>query len=75
MPHDARQLARAVVANVQPATTSRPLASPPWKCGTSPHSARSSVDLPDPDTPASTQNEPSSIVSETSRSESAAAPA
>ena len=52
VPHDGRQLARPVLAHVEPAD--RQLArsaSPPWKCGTSPQSARSSVDLPEPDTP------------------------
>ena len=58
---DARQLARAVLAQRQSAD--RELAggaSPPWKCGTRPQAARSSVDLPQPDTPASTVNEPGS---------------
>ena len=35
----------------RPATTTRPAKRPPWKCGTSPASARSSVDLPEPEGP------------------------
>ena len=42
--------------------------SPPWKCGTRPPAARSSVDLPQADSPASTTNSPGSIASDTSRS-------
>ena len=45
-----------------PATSSSPRASPPWKCGTSPHAARSSVDLPEPDSPTTSVNEPGSSV-------------
>ena len=37
----------------RPPTTARPANSPPWKCGTSPQAARSSVDLPDAESPAS----------------------
>ena len=33
---------------LRPPTSSSPRASPPWKCGTSPQAARSSVDLPLP---------------------------
>ena len=43
-----------------PATVSSPDASPPWKCGTTPHAASSSVDLPLPDSPATTVNDPAS---------------
>ena len=35
--------------------------APPWKCGTRPQAARSSVDLPLPESPASRQNSPGSI--------------
>ena len=52
------QLAGAVLAHVEPADLERAAASPPWKCGTRPQSARSSVDLPEPDTPASTVKVP-----------------
>ena len=41
--------------------------APPWKCGTSPASARSSVDLPLPDGPSSATISPSSSSRETSR--------
>ncbi len=41
-----------------PATLNSPDASPPWKWGTIPQAARSSVDLPLPDSPASTVNDP-----------------
>ena len=57
----------------RPPTLSSPLASPPWKCGTRPQSARSSVDLPEPDTPASTVNVPGSSSSVMSRSDGRAA--
>ena len=61
VPQHGGQLARAVLAHVEAADhASSPLASPPWKCGTSPQSARSSVDLPEPDTPASTVKVPGS---------------
>ena len=53
-----------------PAQRSRPANTPPWKCGTSPQAARSSVDLPEPDPPETTTNSPGSTVSETSRSAS-----
>ena len=42
-----------------PQTRTRPASSPPKKCGTRPQAARSSVDLPLPDTPASTTSSPS----------------
>ncbi len=51
-----------------PATSRAPDASPPWKCGTSPHSARSSDDLPEPDSPASTVKLPGSRARSMSRS-------
>ena len=44
-----------------PPTSSRPANSPPWKCGTSPQAARSSVDLPEPLAPARTTNSPGAI--------------
>ena len=37
----------------RPHTTTRPENVPPWKCGTRPASARTSVDLPEPDGPSS----------------------
>ena len=49
-----------------PPTASSPQASPPWKCGTRPLAARSSVDLPDAERPASTVNEPGANSSVTS---------
>ena len=52
----------------RPPATSRPTNSPPWKCGTSPAAARSSVDLPEPEPPARTTNSPGSTRSETSAS-------
>ena len=48
--------------------------TPPWKCGTSPLAARSSVDLPEPDPPASTTSSPGAISSDTSSIAGAAAP-
>ena len=51
-----------------PPTSARPANSPPWKCGTSPEAMRSSVDLPDPDPPASTTNSPGSTAKEASAS-------
>ena len=56
-----------VLARVQAAATTRPANVPPWKCGTSPVAARSSVDLPDADRPASTTNSPGLDVRETPR--------
>ena len=41
-----------------PADLTRPAKRPPWKCGTSPASARSSVDLPEPDGPSSATSSP-----------------
>ena len=43
-----------------PETSTRPEKRPPWKCGTSPASARSSVDLPEPDGPNSATTSPGS---------------
>ncbi len=57
-----------------PLTVTRPANSPPWKCGTSPAAARSRVDLPAPDPPASTTSSPGSIASVTSHSAGAPAP-
>ena len=50
----------------RPATSTDPAASPPWKCGTSPHAARRNVDLPDADSPAATTNSPPAIATDTS---------
>ena len=48
----AGELARAVLARVQAAVRApAPRSSPPWKWGTRPRAARSSVDLPEPDPP------------------------
>ena len=58
----------------RPPQASRPANVPPWKCGTRPAAARRSVDLPEPDAPASTTNSPGSTVSDTSRSEGRFAP-
>ncbi len=49
----------------RPATTTQPEKRPPWKCGTSPASARSRVDLPEPDGPKSATTSPGSSSSET----------
>ena len=57
----------------RPVTTTRPVKRPPWKCGTSPASARSSVDFPDPEGPSSATTSPGSSSSETSSSAGAAA--
>ena len=43
-----------------------PRTTPPWKCGTSPASARKSVDFPDPDGPSNATCSPSPISSDTS---------
>ncbi len=48
-----------------PATTTRPANRPPWKCGTRPAKARSSVDLPEPDGPSSATDSPGASSSET----------
>ena len=52
VPHTLAQLARARArACPCPPPRRAPANSPPWKCGTRPHAARSSVDLPEPDAP------------------------
>ena len=56
-----------------PPTTTLPEKTPPWKCGTSPASARRSVDLPEPDGPSSATCSPSAIRSETPSSTGAPA--
>ena len=56
-----------VLARVEPGERRRDRRScPPWKCGTSPQAARSSVDLPCPESPASRQNSPGSSAKLTS---------
>ena len=51
---DRGEVARPVLARVEPADARRARrTSPPWKCGTSPQAARSSVDLPAAERPAS----------------------
>ena len=57
-----------MLAGVEAAGPDAPPNVPPWKCGTSPAAARSSVDLPEPDPPASSTSSPGSTVSETSSS-------
>ena len=64
----AGELGRASVRVSSPPTSTRPEKRPPWKCGTSPASARSSVDFPDPDGPSSATISPSSSRSDTSSS-------
>ena len=49
-----------------PPISTRPEKRPPWKCGTSPASARNSVDLPLPDGPRSATTSPAWSSSETS---------
>ena len=52
---DGGEVARPVLARVEPADDARGRrTSPPWKWGTRPQAARSSVDLPRPRAPAST---------------------
>ena len=58
----------ACVRVSRPATSTRPSKRPPWNHGTSPASARTSVDLPEPDAPSSSTTSPRSTSSETSRS-------
>jgi hypothetical protein len=62
VPHTAARSPGPWSRTSRPPTVSTPLASPPWKCGTSPQNARSNVDFPDPETPASTVNVPGSIL-------------
>ena len=69
VPHTAASSPGPWSRTSRPPTLSSPVASPPWKCGTSPQSARSSVDLPEPDTPASTVKVPGSSSSVRSRSD------
>ena len=58
---DRGELGRPVLARVEPADArAGRRTSPPWKCGTRPAAARSSVDLPEPEPPASTTNSPGS---------------
>ncbi len=57
--------AGGVVRVSRPPTTTRPAKRPPWKCGTSPDSARSSVDLPEPEAPSSATNSPGATRSDT----------
>ena len=45
----------------RPQIRTRPAKRPPWKCGASPQAARSSVDLPCPERPASRQNSPGAM--------------
>ena len=45
-----------------PSTTTRPAKRPPWKWGTRPQSARSSVDLPSPEGPSSSSTSPAAHV-------------
>ena len=56
----------------RPATTTLPAKRPPWKWGTSPESARSSVDLPEPEGPNSATTSPGSSESDRFRSAGAA---
>ena len=49
-----------------PPTSTRPWNRPPWKCGTSPARARTSVDLPEPEGPKTATTSPGSSSSETS---------
>ncbi len=57
-----------------PPTVTRPSKRPPWKWGTRPLAARSSVDLPHADSPHSTTNSPSATSRSTARSDGRAAP-
>ena len=57
-----------------PPHSTRPANVPPWKCGTSPHAARSSVDFPDPEAPASSTSSPGSTANDTSSSAGASTP-
>ncbi len=58
----------------RPTTRISPAISPPWKCGTSPHAARSSVLLPEPERPARTTNSPGAISRSMPESASASEP-
>ena len=57
-----------------PATVTRPEKAPPWKCGTRPHRARRSVDLPSPEGPSSSSTSPSASSRSTPSRAGAAAP-
>ena len=52
----------------RPAISTRPEKRPPWKCGTSPASARNNVDFPEPDGPSSTTTSPGCSSNETPES-------
>ena len=73
VPATAAIAAGSCVRVSRPPASSRPANSPPWKCGTRPDAARSSVDLPEPEPPASTTNSPGATTRSTSRSAGAAA--
>ncbi len=68
-----RDLGGRVLARVEPGYGDASGEAPPWKCGTRPAAARSSVDLPEPEGPASTQNSPGSSARLTSHSAGAGA--
>ena len=74
MPATAAIRAGSCVRVSSPPASSRPVNSPPWKCGTRPEAARSSVDFPEPEPPASTTNSPGATRRSMSRSAGAAAP-
>ncbi len=63
-----------VVSVSRPATLTRPPKRPPWKWGTSPHSARSSVDFPSPEGPSSSRTSPAARSRSTPRSAGSGAP-
>ncbi len=69
-PQAARVRARACRAR---RAAHAPRSDPPWKCGARPHAARSSVDLPCPESPASRQNSPAATSKLTSSSAGRAA--
>ena len=66
------EVAGRVTRVSSPPISTRPEKRPPWKCGTSPDSARSSDDLPDPEGPSRATTSCSWMSSETSRSAQAA---
>ena len=55
-------------AVLRPSTRTRPARRPPVKCGTSPFTAPSSVDFPEPVRPTTRHSSPGGISNETSRS-------
>ena len=59
--HRARERRRMRAAGVATRDSTRPLNVPPWNHGTSPPSARTSVDLPEPDAPRTRTISPGSI--------------